>query len=208
MPDQLRPFLAIFWSGWTATWPTQLLALIWIAWAVSWVVGSFFSGRTEKRVMTGDSLAFHLPIIVGAVLMTPWTAQILGERPLWNVGKGGIYFLEVLTVAGTLFTWWARIHLGRFWSNAITRKEDHRVIDTGPYGLVRHPIYTGLIGAMLATGIAVGTITTLLGALLITFGLWRKARMEEGFLTIELGADAYGSYCRRVPMLIPFLPQR
>jgi protein-S-isoprenylcysteine O-methyltransferase Ste14 len=208
MPDQLRPFLAIFWSGWTATWPTQLLALIWIAWAVSWVVGSFFSGRTEKRVMTGDSWAFHLPMIVGAVLMTPWTAQILGERPLWNLGNGGIYFLEVLTVAGTLFTWWARIHLGRFWSNAITRKEDHRVIDTGPYGLVRHPIYTGLIGAMLATGIAVGTITTLLGALLITFGLWRKARMEEGFLTIELGADAYGSYCRRVPMLIPFLPQR
>jgi protein-S-isoprenylcysteine O-methyltransferase Ste14 len=207
MLDQLHPFLTIFGSGWTATWPTQLLALIWIAWLVSWAVGSFFSGRTEKRVMTGDSLAFHLPIIVGAVLMTPWTAQILGERPLWNVGKGGIYLLEGLTVAGTLFTWWARIHLGRFWSNAITRKEGHRVIDTGPYGLVRHPIYTGLIGAMLATGIAIGTITALLGTLLITFGLWRKARMEEGFLTTELGADAYGAYCRRVPMLIPFLPQ-
>jgi protein-S-isoprenylcysteine O-methyltransferase Ste14 len=207
MLDQPRPFLAIFSSGWTATWPTQLLGLIWIAWLVSWVVGSFFSGRTEKRVMTGESLAFHLPIIVGAVLMTPWTAQILGERPLWNFGNGGIYLLEVLTLAGTLFTWWARIHLGRFWSNAITRKEGHRVIDTGPYGLVRHPIYTGLIGAMLATAIALGTITALLGALVITFGLWRKARMEEGFLTMELGADAYGAYCRRVPMLIPFLPQ-
>jgi protein-S-isoprenylcysteine O-methyltransferase Ste14 len=144
---------------------------------------------------------------VGAVLMTPWTAQILGERPLWNFGNGAIYLLVALTVAGTLFTWWARIHLGRFWSNAITRKEDHRVIDTGPYGLVRHPIYTGLIGAMLATGFAIGTITALLGTLLITFGLWRKARMEEGFLTTELGADAYGAYCRRVPMLIPFLPQ-
>jgi len=203
----MHPFLTFVWSGWTATWPTQLLALIWIAWLVSWVVGSFFSGRTEKRIMTGDSLAFHLPIIVGAVLMTPWTAQILGERPLWNFGKGGIYLLSALTLAGTLFTWWARIHLGRFWSNAITRKEGHRVIDTGPYGLVRHPIYTGLIGAMLATGIAIGTITALLGTLLITFGLWRKARMEEGFLTTELGADAYGAYCRRVPMLIPFLPQ-
>ena len=203
----MHPFLAVFWSGWTANWPTQFLTLIWLAWLVSWAVGSFFSGRTEKRVMTRDSLAFHLPIIVGAVLMTPWTAQILGERPLWNFGKGGTYLLAALTVAGTLFTWWARIHLGRFWSNAITRKEGHRVIDTGPYGLVRHPIYTGLIGAMLATGIAIGTITALLGTLLITFGLWRKARMEEGFLTTELGADAYGAYCRRVPMLIPFLPQ-
>jgi protein-S-isoprenylcysteine O-methyltransferase Ste14 len=107
-----------------------------------------------------------------------------------------------------LFTWWARIHLGRFWSNAITRKEGHRVIDTGPYGLVRHPIYTGLIAAMLATGVAVATITALLGTVLIAFGLWQKARMEEGFLTTELGASAYGTYCRRVPMLVPFLPQR
>ena len=66
-----------------------------------------------------------------------------------------------LTLAGIAFTWWARIHLGRFWSNAITRKEGHRVIDTGPYGLVRHPIYTGLIGGMLATGVAVGTVTAI-----------------------------------------------
>ena len=71
-------------------------------------------------------------------------------------------------------------------------KEGHRVIDTGPYGLVRHPIYTGLIGAILATGAAIGTVTALLGALLVAFGLWQKARMEEGFLTTELGADYTG----------------
>jgi hypothetical protein len=87
-------------------------------------------------------------------------------------------------------------------------QEDHQVIDTGPYGLVRHPIYTGLIGAILATGAAVATVTALLGALLIALGLWQKARMEEGFLTTELGADAYGRYCRRVPMLVPFLLHR
>ena len=88
------------------------------------------------------------------------------------------------------------------------RKEGHRVIDTGPYGLVRHPIYTGLIAGMLATGIAVGTVTAMLGAVLISLGMWQKARMEEGFLTNELGAEAYGSYCRRVPMIVPFLPSR
>ena len=93
-------------------------------------------------------------------------------------------------------------------SNTITRKEGHRIIDTGPYGLVRHPIYTGLIGGMLATSVAVGTVTAMLGAALISLGMWQKARMEEGFLTKELGADAYGPYCRRVPMLVPFLPAR
>jgi protein-S-isoprenylcysteine O-methyltransferase Ste14 len=48
-------------------------------------------------------------------------------------------------------------------------------------------------------------VTAILGAALISLGMGLKARMEEGFLTAELGADAYGSYCRRVPMLIPFL---
>ena len=131
--------------------------------------------------------------------------QVLGEKPLWQFGSVGVYVLACLVLAGISFTWWARIHLGRFWSNAITHKEGHQVIDTGPYGMVRHPIYTGLIAGMLVTGIAVGTVTAILGAALISLGMGLKARMEEGFLTAELGADAYGSYCRRVPMLIPFL---
>ncbi len=176
-PGQL---LAFVWSGWTATWPSQLLALIWIAWLVSWVVASFWSGRTQKHVMTWDSRAYRIPILAGAILFTPWTSQVLGETPLWRFGNGGTYVLAALTLAGISFTWWARIHLGRFWSNAITRKEGHRVIDTGPYGLVRHPIYTGLIAGMLATGIAVGTVTAMLGAVLISLGMWQKARMEEG----------------------------
>jgi protein-S-isoprenylcysteine O-methyltransferase Ste14 len=110
-----------------------------------------------------------------------------------------------VTVGGISFTWWARIHLGRFWSNAITHKEDHRIIDTGPYGMVRHPIYTGLIIGILATGLAVGTWTAILGALFVSFGEWQKARMEEGFLSVELGQEAYRNYSRRVPMIVPFL---
>jgi protein-S-isoprenylcysteine O-methyltransferase Ste14 len=200
--------LAFFWSGWIVTWPTQLLALVWIPWLIGWAVASFWSGRTEKHLMIRDSLAYRVPIIAGAILVTPWTAQVLEERPLWHFGNGGSYVLAGFALAGTSFAWWARIHLGRFWSSTITRKQDHQVIDTGPYGLVRHPIYTGLIGAILATGAAVATVTALLGALLIAFGLWQKARLEEGFLTTELGADAYGRYCRRVPMLVPFLPHR
>lgn len=208
MFDDPGQILAFVGGGWTSTWPSQLLALIWIAWLISWVVASFWSGQTQKHVMTWDSRTYRLPILAGAILFTPGIAKVLGEKPLWHVGNVGTYFFAALTVAGISFTWWARIHLGRFWSNAITRKEGHRVIDTGPYGLVRHPIYTGLITAILSTGLAVGTVTAILGAMLISLGMWQKARMEEGFLTNELGADAYGPYCRRVPMLIPFLRRR
>src|ERR1700688_478426 len=193
--------LAVAWSGWTATWPPQLLAIIWIVWLISWVVASFWSGRTQKQVMTWDERTYRIPIFAGAILFTPWIAQLLGEKPLWQFGDFGIYVAAALTLAGISFTWWARIHLGRFWSNAIARKEDHRVVESGPYGLVRHPIYTGLILAILATGAAVATASSLLGALLISFGQWQKARMEERFLMAELGPEAYESYRRRVPMI-------
>jgi protein-S-isoprenylcysteine O-methyltransferase Ste14 len=208
MMGDANSLLGVVWSGWTATWPTKLLALIWMGWIISWVAGSFFSARTQKHVGRWDAQAYRIPIVVGAVLLAPWTARWVGDAPLWNVGDSGTYLLAGLTLAGTLFTWWARIHLGRFWSSAITRKEGHRVVDTGPYGLVRHPIYTGLIAAILATAVAVGSITTLFGALLITIGLWQKARMEEQFLAAELGAESYAAYSRRVPMLVPFPWQR
>jgi protein-S-isoprenylcysteine O-methyltransferase Ste14 len=201
-------WFALLWSGWASTWPNPLLALIWMAWLISWAVASFWSGRTEKHVMTWDSRAYRVPIIVGALLLAPWTAPALAEVPIWHVGNVSTCVLAGSTLACISFTWWARIHLGRLWSSAITRKEGHQVIDTGPYGLVRHPIYTGLIGATLARGAAVAVATALLGALLVAFGLWQKARMEEDFLTTELGADAYGPHCRRVPMLVPFLPHR
>jgi protein-S-isoprenylcysteine O-methyltransferase Ste14 len=198
--------LDFVWSGWTATWPTELLAVIWIAWLISWVAASFWSGRTQKQVTTSDAWTYRISIFAGGVLFTPWIAHILGEKPLWQLGNFGVYVAAALTLAAISFTWWARIYLGPFWSNAITRKEDHQVIDTGPYGLVRHPIYTGLIAGMLVTGIAVGTLTAILGAVLISLGMWQKARLEEVFLVTELGAEAYGRYRRRTPMLVPFLP--
>ena len=205
MPNNSSEISDALFSGWIVTWPTRLLALIWLAWVVSWVVASFWSGRTKSHVRTWDSWVYRLPILIGAIMLSPWTAGALGASQLYDPGNIGTYLLALVVLFGISFTWWARIHLGRFWSNAITHKEDHRVVDTGPYGVVRHPIYTGLIIAILATGVAVATWTSLLGALLISFGEWQKARMEEGFLTAELGAEAYGPYCKRVPMIVPFL---
>jgi len=205
MPSRLGEIGDAVFSGWIVTWPTRLLALIWLAWIVSWVVASFWSGRTKRHVRTRDSFVYRVPILLGAILFSPWTTRVLGESRIYDPGNFGTYALAIVVLLGISFTWWARIHLGRLWSNAITQKEDHRIVDTGPYGLVRHPIYAGLILAILATGAALATWSSLTGALLISFGQWRKARMEEGFLTAELGPEAYGPYCRRVPMIVPFL---
>jgi protein-S-isoprenylcysteine O-methyltransferase Ste14 len=186
--------------------PSETFELIWIGWLISWVAASFWSSPMQKRVATLETWTYRAAIIAGGILLMPWTAWILAEKRIWDVGYNGAYALAGVMLAGLLLTWWARLHLGPLWSSAISRKHDHRIVDTGPYAFVRHPIYTGLITALLATSAAEATVTAILGAALIAFGLWLKAHSEERFLAAELGSDAYGSYCRRVPMLIPFLP--
>jgi protein-S-isoprenylcysteine O-methyltransferase Ste14 len=185
-----------------------MFAVIWIGWIVSWMAAAFWTNRTEKLAVTWDTLLYRVCIVAGFVLMTPWASRRFLAPPLWDVGYAGAYALAALTLAGILFAWWARIHIGRLWSGSITRKQDHHVVDTGPYALVRHPIYTGLILALLATAVAQATANALAGAVLLRFGFWLKARAEERFLTTELGAGAYGAYRRRVPMLVPSLRQR
>jgi|HubBroStandDraft_4_1064222.scaffolds.fasta_scaffold88083_2 protein-S-isoprenylcysteine O-methyltransferase Ste14 len=188
--------------------PGTVFAIIWIGWIVSWMAAAFWSNRTERIALTGETLLYRVCIATGFILMTPWASRRILAVPLWHVGLGGAYALAALTLGGILFAWWARIHIGRLWSGSITRKEGHHVVDTGPYALVRHPIYTGLIFALLATAAAQATANALAGAALLSFGFWLKARAEERFLTAELGADAYGAYRRRVPMLVPPLRGR
>ena len=91
------------------------------------------------------------------------------------------------------------------WSGSVTAKADHRIVDTGPYALVRHPIYTGLLLSAFATAALYGTALAVLGALLILLGFWIKARLEERFLRAELGPEAYDAYASRVGMLVPGL---
>jgi len=188
--------------------PSQTFQVIWIAWVASWIAASFWSGRTAKRATTCEIWIYRTTIFVGALLIAPWTAQVLGESRIWQIGDYGAYALVGVMLVGLALTWWARIQLGHLWSSAITRKEEHRLVEAGPYALVRHPIYTGIITALLATAATEATLVALLGAVLIAVGLWVKARAEERFLLAELGPDAYESYRRRVPMLVPFVPHR
>jgi protein-S-isoprenylcysteine O-methyltransferase Ste14 len=123
---------------------------------------------------------------------------------LWPVGDASAGRWKAVIVAGILFAWWARIHLGKLWSGGIERMAEHRVVDSGPYALVRHPIYTGLI----VRGVRHGGDPrrrrgTLLGAGLFALGFALKAKVEERFLEAELGG--YDAYRARVPMIVPFV---
>lgn len=183
--------------------PDIAFAVIWIGWIASWIAASLWSAPTQKRVPRLDAWIYRAFLVAGAVLLTPWASRALAAERIWNIGYVGAYLAAAVALAGIAFAWWARIYLGRLWSSAITRKQGHRIVDTGPYAFVRHPIYSGLITAILASAIAEATRPALVGGVCVALGLWLKARIEERFLTAELGADAYGGYRRRVPMLFP-----
>jgi protein-S-isoprenylcysteine O-methyltransferase Ste14 len=187
--------------------PTRLFHLTWGIWLLSWIAAAFWSSKATARSSAREGFTYGIPVFVGAWLLFAGTSRLLHAGRLWDVGYDGALTLAWLTIPCFLFAWWARVHLGDLWSAQVTRKDDHRVVDTGPYAIVRHPIYTGLIGATLLTAAAKSTAPGIVGAALITLGLWLKARLEERFLSEELGSDAYAAYRRRVPMLVPFAPR-
>ena len=184
-----------------------IFAVLWIGFALSWAAAMPWSSAVEKRLGFGKELAYRIVLIVGGVIFFIPAHGYEGPLRLWYPGYDLFWSTVALAVAGFLFAWWARIWLGSLWSGQVTKKADHRVVDTGPYAIVRHPIYTGILLAVYATAAIKGTVLGIAGALIITLGLWMKARLEGGWLRQELGADAYDSYRRRVPMLMPFGPK-
>jgi protein-S-isoprenylcysteine O-methyltransferase Ste14 len=186
--------------------PGIVIIFIWVGWVISWVVAAGWSNRTESRPSVGREIGCRVLMGIGALIMFVPAHGYEGPLRLWHVGWTGGWLCAALVGVGVAVAWWARLHLGRMWSARITRKTDHKVVDSGPYAFVRRPIYAGLLLSLLTTAVAKGTILGLAGFVILLTGIWLKARLEERWLTEELGADAYGNYRRRVPMLLPFGP--
>ncbi len=182
---------------------------VWVGWFISWWAAALWSDRAVTRPSRKGQIVYRLFAAVGAgLLFGMYRHELRAEMILWRPPAPLAWAMVAVVLAGLLFTWWARIHLGRLWSANVSRKADHHVVDTGPYGIVRHPIYTGIIVASMATAALRGTVLSWLGACVMTVGWVIKARMEETFLREQLGAEAYGAYARRVPMLSPFGSRR
>jgi protein-S-isoprenylcysteine O-methyltransferase Ste14 len=178
---------------------------LWALWLVSWLIASAWSSRAVKRAAIGRQLTDRVITALGGVLLfTRLGRDDIAELRLWDLDARGAWSLTVVVALGFVFAWWARLHLGRLWSGSVTQKEGHRIVDTGPYATVRHPIYAGLLLSAFATAAIEATWFGCAGAGLITLGFFLKARLEERFLRGDLGV-AYDEYRRRVPMLIPFL---
>jgi protein-S-isoprenylcysteine O-methyltransferase Ste14 len=186
-----------------------LMLGLWLAWALYWLISAYGAKRTRRRESPGSRLAHVIPLLLGVTLIA-WPhhpgPQWL-SWPLVPAGPARFGSALALTVAGLAFTVWARVHLGRNWSGTVTLKEGHELIRTGPYAYVRHPIYAGLMVALLGSAVACGELRALIGFVIVTAALVRKLRIEERFMR-ESFPEQYRDYCAEVPALIPFTKPR
>ncbi len=188
--------------------PELAIIVAWGLWVASWLAAALWSDPAAARPDSGEERLYRIVTLIGAFLLFAAFGRFgYGRDRLWDLGRHTDWILVALAALGFAFTWWARLYLGRLWSSSVTKKADHHVVETGPYAIVRHPIYTGLIAAAFATAGLKGTPVGVAGAVLMTLGFWIKARLEERFLREQLGRDAYDSYRRRAPMLMPFGPK-
>ena len=182
----------------------RFIAVCWVVFVGVWFVAAWFAKRTVER--SGSSVwGIFWIVVILLVAKGSGRLALANGVSLWPVTPGLAVIAAALTAAGLSVALWARVTLGRNWSGEVVLKEQHDVIDRGPYAFVRHPIYTGVLLMVLGTVTISGTWAALLLFTTLVAGLIVKARREERLLTTHF-PEVYPRYRARVrATLIPFL---
>lgn len=174
----------------------------WLVLIATWVVLAFRAKRTVER--RGQTRAIIVVAVALAIAGSLGSSTDAWRRPLWFVTSTLSVLATSLVVLGAAFAIWARVVIGANWSGTVALKEEHELVVTGPYRVVRHPIYTGLVAMGLGTVImycapADVAIFALAAAVVL-------ARIPvEDRLMAETFPEQYPAYRRRVKAVIPFL---
>jgi protein-S-isoprenylcysteine O-methyltransferase Ste14 len=174
--------------------------LMFVAFSIYWEqVGK--KASAAKTSESWSSRGFHLALVSAAQILV--LAPVPGLRARFLPDSNALLIgALVLEAAFFLLAVWARQFLGRNWSGAVTTKVDHELIRSGPYSVVRHPIYSGILGVYLSLALVSGEIHGLIGVAIAFIAYWRKSRMEEQYLRGQFGA-AYDAYQSETWAVIP-----
>ena len=184
----------------TQNWPALVSFVPWVIFSLYWEIAAKNSApaiKSESRFSRG----IHVVLANAALLLIFFPIRSLNQRFLPDS-----LFLKLagiaLEFAGVALAIWARRILGRNWSGEITIKQDHELVRTGPYGVVRHPIYTALLIMYLGSVIVSGHVHALVGFAVGILAYLRKTRMEEANLITAFG-EKYRAYREDTWALIP-----
>lgn len=181
---------------------------LWVALAIYW----FASAQSVKRAREREKgVAFWMRIILLVVifefLFSGWGSHgWLGGRFLPDGGGVAVAGLAI-EVAGVALAAWARYCLGANWSGAVTLKEGHELIGSGPYKRIRHPIYTGIALGLAGTAVFIGEWRGVVAFAAMLISFFFKARKEEAWLTREFGEE-FGRHRERTGMFFPKIVRR
>jgi protein-S-isoprenylcysteine O-methyltransferase Ste14 len=175
-----------------------VLAVGWSAFCVIWLVAAF--SMKKGRVPWSRELRLRAVIAVAVILLVRLGA-FRGQRLETDPLRAAVGLL--LFAVGLGFAVWARMHIGRNWGTPMTEKDAPELVTSGPYHLVRHPIYSGLLVAGVGTAVALNWRWVTAVALAGVYFLY-SATVEERYLTEEF-PDAYPLYKRSTKMLVPFV---
>jgi protein-S-isoprenylcysteine O-methyltransferase Ste14 len=179
--------------------------VVWVAFIVYWRIKAANTKATQRTEPTASGILRALTLVVVIVLLSttriplPWL-----YRQLWPSGLWSFWIGAAVAVAGLLFAIWARRHLASNWSSSVTIKQGHELITTGPYAVVRHPIYTGILTGYLGTAIALSQARGVIGLVLLFIMFWAKLRLEEEWMRSQFG-ETYAIYAHKTAALVPYL---
>ena len=176
----------------------------WLLWVFYW----FFSALSARRTKQAEPVAsrlLHLVLFILSFVLVAWPG--LAGAAGWPLIPDRLLALILgvcIEVLGLGLTVWARVYLGQYWSGTIGIKVGHKLIFGGPYALVRHPIYTGIVLAFLGAALAADRMIGLLALALFIFAYVRKILIEEKWLVRQF-KEEYTGYQRNTRAFIPFI---
>jgi protein-S-isoprenylcysteine O-methyltransferase Ste14 len=183
----------------------SLFPVLWIAFLIYWQIKAI-GAKTTRRIEPAASRILRVLIFLIAIVLLSTTRIPLRWLYLqpWPAGLWPFWLGVAVMVAGLLFAVWAREHLGTNWSRSVTIKQDHELITSGPFAVVRHPIYTGILTGFLGSAIALSEVRGFIAFVLIFLALSLKLRMEEQWMRSQFG-ETYAAYAHQTAALVPYL---
>lgn len=182
-----------------------LFPALWLALIVFWIVMARGGKAVAERESLYSRVSHYAPLAVAIyLLVAPRVPLPLVNDRFAPLSLELVQVGAALTFVGVAFAIWARIWIAGNWSSDVTLKRDHELIVGGPYAFVRHPIYTGILVALVGTGLAVGEWRAALAVIVAGLAYWRKLTIEEAAMRRQFG-DAYVRYAERTRALVPFV---
>jgi len=182
-----------------------VVAICWVTFGIVWIVGAFTAKRAAEGQRGWRRWAYGVALAVLLLIVTWQLSGLTTDATLWPMSLAVLVSADLITIIGLMIAIWARVALGVYWSGNVVVKEEHVIVERGPYRVVRHPIYSGVLLMLVGTALwwrrSVGLVTCAVALA----GFIIKARLEERLLSEHFPIE-YGRYKARVKRaLVPWI---